>query len=158
MKIENFWKLVIALALPQLAGLIGTIFTTPAIPTWYAELVRPALNPPSWVFAPVWTLLFLMMGVAFYMVWKEGVDRKEVRVAMWVFGGQLMLNTLWSIIFFGLQNPGLALIEIVILWGAILATILFFAKVSKRAAWLLVPYLAWVSFATYLTFGYWILN
>ena len=145
-------------ALAQGAGLIGSRFTTSAISGWYTTLVRPDIAPPNWVFAPVWTTLFLLMGIAAYLVWRRGWERPRVRIALAVFGVQLVLNTLWSIVFFGLQNPGAALIEIVLLWCAIIATIVSFARVSRLAAWLLVPYLLWVSFASYLNYAFWILN
>lgn len=162
MKLSNPAKLIISLALPQLAGGIGSLFTMNAIPTWYRSLVKPELAPPNWVFGPVWTTLFVLMGIALYLVWKKWAilpwSRTQKRLALTVFGAQLVLNTLWSIIFFGLQSPGSALIEIVFLWLAIVATIVMFAKVSKPAAWLLVPYLLWVSFASYLNFTIWSLN
>lgn len=162
MKLSNRAKLFISLALPQLAGLIGSLFTTSSIPSWYATLQRPALSPPNWVFGPVWTTLFVLMGVAFYLVWKKWTilpwSKREQRQALFVFSAQLVLNTLWSIIFFGLQSPGGALIEIVFLWLAIVVTMYTFAKVSKPAAWLLVPYLLWVSFASYLNYAIWSLN
>ncbi|HOI58826.1 MULTISPECIES: TspO/MBR family protein [unclassified Methanoculleus] len=141
-----------------LAAAVGSLFTMPAIPTWYAGLVKPALNPPAWVFGPVWTVLYILMGVALYLVWIRGWDRKDVKVAMAIFGVQLVLNVLWSYLFFGLQAPFFALIEIVLLWLAILMTIGAFYRVSVPAAVLLVPYLLWVTFATYLTYGVYVLN
>ncbi|MFA7198446.1 MAG: TspO/MBR family protein [Methanoculleus sp.] len=141
-----------------LAGLIGSVFTIPAIPGWYAALVKPALIPPSWVFGPVWTALYILMGIALYLVWIRGWDQKHVKVAMAIFGVQLILNILWSFLFFGLQSPFFALIEVVLLWIAILMTIGAFYRVSVPAAVLLVPYLLWVTFAAYLTYGVYILN
>lgn len=158
MKINNAFKLIIALAICQAAGIIGSLFTRPAIGEWYAGLTKPALNPPSWVFAPVWTILFVLMGLAAFLVWKRGLEQKEVKIALGIFIVQLVLNTLWSVIFFGFKDPGLAFIEIIILWLAILATIIFFGKISKAAAWLLAPYLLWVSFAAGLNYYLWILN
>lgn len=162
MKLTNRSKLVISLALPQAAGLIGSVFTATTIPTWYATLNRPSLAPPNWIFGPVWTTLFVLMGVALYLVWKQWAvlpwTRTQKRLAMTVFGAQLGLNTLWSIIFFGLRNPGAAVIEIAVMWLAIATNIYLFAKVSKPAAWLLVPYLLWVSFASYLNLMIWYLN
>ena len=158
MKINNTLKLIIAVALSELAGIIGSVFTTPSIAGWYATLVRPALNPPAWVFGPVWTALYALMGVAAFLVWKKGLEHRDVKIALGIFLGQLVLNTLWSIIFFGLHDPGAAFVEIIFLWLAILATIVAFARISKPAAWLLVPYLAWVSFASYLNFMLWMLN
>jgi len=158
MKLSNPAKLIISIALPLAAGFVGSAFTSSAIPVWYATITKPALNPPSWVFAPVWTVLYVLMGVAAFLVWREGLRRKDVKIALGMFTIQLLLNTLWSIIFFGLQSPGGALIEIFFLWAAILATILTFAKVSKPAAWLLLPYILWTSFAMYLNYSIWMLN
>jgi len=155
---KNITKLIIAIVVSELAGIIGSVFTTPSIAGWYAGIVKPALNPPAWVFGPVWTTLFALMGIAAFLVWKKGSDRKDVKIALGIFLGQLVLNTLWSIIFFGLHSPGGALIEIGFLWLAILATIIAFAKISKPAAWLLVPYILWVSFAGYLNYSIWQLN
>lgn len=158
MEVRNVLKFAIAIMIPQLAGVVGSVFTMPAIPTWYAGLNRPTFAPPNWVFGPVWTTLFLLMGIAAFLVWRYGVERREVRAALGIFCIQLILNTLWSVIFFGFQNPGAALIEIIILWLAILATIIAFACVSRPAAYLLIPYLAWVSFAIVLNYRIWILN
>ena len=158
MKIKEGLALLAWIAIAELAGIIGSVFTAPSIPTWYAGLVKPALNPPAWVFAPVWTTLFALMGIAAFLVWQNGLDRKETRVAIGLFLGQLALNTLWSILFFGIHSIAGALIEIILLWLAILATITAFAKISKPAAWLLAPYLAWVTFAAYLTYALWTLN
>jgi len=158
MKLSNPFKLIIAIVVAELAGAIGAIFTIPAIPTWYATLIKSPLNPPSWVFAPVWNILFILMGIAAFLVWKKGLNKKEVRVALIVFLVQLILNALWSVIFFGLHNPGAAFLEIIVLWLAILATIITFYKVSRGAAYLLIPYILWVTFAGYLTFSVWNLN
>lgn len=158
MQIRNTAKLVIAIVGSELAGIIGSVFTAPAIAGWYTTIAKPELNPPAWVFGPVWTTLFALMGIAAFLVWKQGLERRDVRIALGIFVGQLALNTLWSILFFGLQSPGAALIEIVILWFAILATIVAFARISRPAAWLLVPYILWVSFASYLNFSIWMLN
>lgn len=155
---SNTFKLLISIVTAELAGIIGSVFTAPSIADWYGELVKPAINPPSWVFGPVWTTLFALMGIAAFLVWKKGLERRDVKIALGIFIGQLMLNTLWSIVFFGLQNPGGALIEIGLLWSAILATIIAFARISKPAAWLLLPYILWVSFAMYLNYALWTLN
>ena len=160
MKINNTFKLIIAIVVSELAGIIGSVFTTLSIAGWYATLVKPALNPPAWVFGPVWTTIFALMGISLFLIWKSdpSVAPKERRRGGIIFFIQLVLNTLWSIIFFGLHSPGGALIEIVFLWLAILATIVVFYKISKPAAWLLVPYIAWVSFAMYLNYVIWLLN
>ncbi|MEX1997825.1 MAG: TspO/MBR family protein [Candidatus Andersenbacteria bacterium] len=158
MSVNSVLKLVVAIAVSELAGIIGSFVTTPSIPTWYAMLHQPEFSPPNWVFAPVWTTLFLLMGIAAFLVWNKGLGRKDARIALSIFGLQLILNTAWSIIFFGQQNPGLALLEIAVLWLAILATILVFYKISRPAAYLLIPYILWVSFASYLNYSIWALN
>lgn len=142
----------------EFAGIIGSVFTTPSIPGWYSGIIKPDFNPPEWVFGPVWTTLFALMGIAAFLVWKKGLDRRDVKIALGIFMGQLVLNTLWSIIFFGFKSPGVAFVEIIFLWLAILATIIAFAKISKPAAWLLVPYILWVSFAAYLNYSIYALN
>jgi translocator protein len=155
---NNRFKLAVSIALPLLAGFVGSIFTTPSIQGWYANVAKPALNPPSWIFGPVWTTLFVLMGIAAFLVWKKGLEKRGVRGALGLFLLQLVLNSLWSIIFFGLHNPGWAFVDIVALWLAILATIIAFARVSRPAAWLLVPYIIWVSFASYLNYQIFVLN
>lgn len=139
------------------AGLLGSIATTPSIPTWYAGLVRPPLNPPNWVFAPVWTTLYVLMGAAGFLVWQRR-DHPAARTGLLLFGVQLALNIAWSWVFFALHALGLAVAVVVALWLSILATIERFYRVEPLAAYLLVPYIAWTSFATYLTAAYWYLN
>jgi len=146
-------KLIVSILICQLAGIVGSFFTAPAIPTWYAQLKKPSFVPPSWVFAPVWIILFFLMGVSVYLIWSRGVERKQVRIAPFIFSVQLILNILWSFFFFGLQSPLLGFIDIVLLWFAILATILSFYKISPKAAFLLIPYILWVSFAALLNFS-----
>ena len=164
MKINNTFKLIIAIVVSELAGIIGSVFTSPSIAGWYATLVRPALNPPAWVFGPVWTILFALMGIAAFLVWSsyakatDGQEKRNIKMALVLFGMQLILNTLWSIIFFGLHSPGGAFVEIIFLWLAILATIIAFAKISRPTIWLLLPYILWVSFAGYLNYSIWMLN
>lgn len=158
MKIHNSFKLIIAIAVSELAGIIGSVFTISAIPNWYAGLVKPSLNPPAWVFGPVWTALYALMGITAFLVWKNGWQRKDVRMALGVFGVQLFLNAIWSIIFFGFQSPGWALVDIVLLWFAIIWMISIFYKISRPAAYLLIPYFLWVSFASYLNYSIWVLN
>lgn len=151
-------KAILAIVVSELAGIIGSVFTMPSIAGWYAGLTKPAFSPPNWIFGPVWTTLYALMGIAAFLVWRNGWEQRKVKIALGLFIGQLILNTLWSIIFFGLHSLGGALIEIVFLWLAILATIIAFAKVSKPAAWLLVPYILWVSFAMYLNYSMYALN
>ncbi|MCX6733305.1 MAG: tryptophan-rich sensory protein [Candidatus Peregrinibacteria bacterium] len=139
-------------------GIVGALFTTPAIPTWYNTLSKPLFSPPAWVFGPAWTILYIMMGVSLFLVWtkKDGSDTK--RMALYIFFAQLLLNAIWSPIFFGLQSPFLGLMIIALLWATIIININIFYKVSKAAALLLVPYFLWVSFATVLNFALWQLN
>jgi tryptophan-rich sensory protein len=142
----------------ELAGVIGSVFTTPSIPGWYAGLAKPPFNPPNWVFGPVWTTLYAMMGLAAYLVYEKGPRRSEVRKALAVFAGQLLLNALWSIVFFGAHMILGAAVVIVLLWVMILASIWLFSKISKTAAYLLIPYILWVSFATILNISLYSLN
>ena len=158
MKVENFSKLFLSILICLSAGWIGSYFTISSIPGWYEQLAKPSLNPPSWVFGPVWTTLYVLMGIAAFLVWQQGLNKKRVQIALIVFAGQLALNVVWSVLFFGLHNPGWALVDIVLLWFAILATIFAFAKVSRSASWLLIPYILWVSFAIYLNYSIFILN
>lgn len=141
-----------------LAAAVGSVFTTGAIDTWYATLNKPFFNPPNWLFGPVWTLLYLMMGISLYLVWTTKIDKEKKRQAITFFFIQLGLNVLWSILFFGLKSPSVALLGIIFLWISICLTIKKFLKASKLAGWLLVPYLAWVSFATVLNLSILLLN
>ena len=153
-----YWlKLLGSLILPQLFGFFGSLFTTPQIPGWYQTLQKPIFNPPSWLFAPVWTSLFLLMGVSVYFIWSEPKNSKR-NILLGLFIFQLFLNLFWSILFFGLQSPILALIEIIILWFAILICVIGFWKINKISSILLWPYLAWVSFASILNYYIFILN
>lgn len=144
-------KFLASIIICQGAGLIGSFFTVPEIKTWYSFLIKPSFNPPSWIFGPVWTLLFLLMGISLYLVWDKNFGGKSQTVIL-AFGAQLVYNIFWSVIFFGLRDPLFAFVDIIILWVAILHTIFVFNKISKLASWLLVPYLLWVSFAGVLNF------
>ncbi|MDD4858646.1 MAG: tryptophan-rich sensory protein [Dehalococcoidales bacterium] len=157
-RLKDIVKLVTSIIICEGAGLLGAVFTTPAIPTWYAALNKPAFTPPSWLFAPVWTGLYLLMAIAAFLVWRKGLDDEQVRGSMVTFMVQLALNVLWSAVFFGLKSPLWGVIVIAVLWVAILLTMLAFMKVSKTAAWLMLPYLLWVSFASALTVSVWMLN
>lgn len=139
------------------AGILGSVATTPNIPTWYAGLVRPPLSPPTWVFAPVWTTLYLLMGAAGFLVWQKR-DHPAAKTGLVLFGVQLVLNLAWSWVFFAFHAIGLAVVVVVALWLSILATIERFYRVEPLAAYLLIPYIAWTTFATYLTAAYWYLN
>jgi len=149
--------LAVAVLVCLAAGAVGSIATADAITTWYAALRKPAFSPPNWVFGPVWTTLYVMMGVAVWLVWRQA-GWAGTRVALVLFAVQLLLNTAWSFLFFGFHRPGLAFLEIVVLWAAILATLVAFWQVRPVAGLLLVPYLVWVSFASVLNFAIWNLN
>jgi benzodiazapine receptor len=142
----------------ELAGIIGSFFTAPSVPGWYAGLAKPPFNPPGWVFAPVWTILYALMGLAAYLVYDKGLKRDDVRKALAVFAVQLILNALWSIVFFGAHMILGAAVVIVLLWVMVVATISLFSRLSKAAAYLLVPYILWVSFATVLNISLYVLN
>jgi benzodiazapine receptor len=158
MKTIDILKLVASIILCQLAGLIGSIFTTPAIPTWYESLKKPFFSPPNWIFGPVWVSLYLLMGISLFVIWQRRENNLQAKKGLILFFTQLILNAFWSVAFFGLKSPFLGLINIILLWLAIFFTIHYFFKISKIAALLLLPYLLWVSFALVLNFSLWILN
>jgi len=153
----NLPKLTFSILVSLSAGGIGSFFTASSIPTWYSTLNKPFFNPPNWIFAPVWTTLYILMGVSLYLV-LVAKTKKDKRVPITIFATQLVLNTLWSIIFFGLKSPLIALIEIIFLWITILFTIKQFNQISPISSYLLYPYLAWVSFASLLNLAIFLLN
>jgi len=152
MKIASISRLIVSILVCQLAGIVGSAFTRASIPTWYATLQKPAFTPPNWLFAPVWFFLYLLMGIAAYLVWNKGIQNRGVSIALSIFGIQLVLNVFWSFFFFKLQSPLYGFVEIIILWLAILLTVIYFLRVSRTASLLLLPYLFWVSFAAVLNF------
>ena len=151
-------KLIISIAIPLIIGFTASIFTVTGIGSWYQTIEKPTWNPPNWVFGPVWTALYVTMGIAFFLIWKSSAIEKIKRPAIVLFILQLAANFFWSFIFFDQHQVGLAFAEIVVLWLLILLTIFSFAKMNKAAAWLLVPYISWVSFAAILNFTIWQLN
>lgn len=158
MSIVNFKKLVISLVLPLAVGFIGSIFTTYSIDDgWYASLKQPSFNPPASVFGPVWTILYILMGISLYMVWKEVPGRKREN-ALGVFALQLLLNFLWSLFFFYFKDIEIAMLDIIALWISIVIMVWMFYRVKPLAGWLNIPYLLWVSFATALNIAYYVLN
>ena len=158
MKSGDIGKLVGSIAACEGAGGIGSAFTMAAIPTWYAALEKPAFTPPNSLFAPVWITLYLLMGIAVFLVWRKGLKTDGIKPAFIIFWAQLVLNILWSVVFFGLKSPLAGMVLIIILWFAILFTIIRFFKISKVAGGILIPYIVWVSIASYLNVGLWILN
>lgn len=139
-------------------GIVGGLFTVQAISQWYTTINKPFFNPPSWIFGPVWTLLYVMMGIALFLIWKEKSEKRLKQKAITIFMIQLFLNAAWSPAFFGLHSPLFGLAIIIPLWISILLTIQYFGKISKNAALLLIPYILWVSFATVLNFAIWWMN
>lgn len=152
-------KMMVMIVTCVVIGYISGIVTRDSVDTWYATLVKPVFNPPNWIFAPMWTILYILMGIAAGLVWdKIETQRETVRRALIYFAIQLALNALWSILFFGLHNPMLALIEIVLLWLMIYETFVQFNKVNKIAGYLFIPYILWVTFALVLNASIWWLN
>lgn len=147
-------SLLLTLGIGALAGYVTAGETSSE---WYLQLKKPSFQPPGWVFSPVWTLLYILMGISLYLVWKKPLTR-ERNIAITIFLAQLLFNFLWSVFFFNWHAPGFALIDIVVLWFSILLTIFSFSRLSKTAAWLLVPYIAWVSFAAILNWSIWRMN
>jgi translocator protein len=148
------WGVFVAICF--LAAAIGSWFTAGSVKTWYPTLLKPG-TPPAWLFGPVWTTLYLLMGTAAWLVWRQRSEA-DVTPALALFFAQLALNATWSFLFFGLHRPGLALLEILALLAGIIATMATFALLSRLAFWLMAPYVAWVSYATFLNFGIWRLN
>lgn len=154
----NRIRLIASVAVPNLVGILSGAAVTHAPGDWYSALVKPSFTPPSWVFAPVWTVLYSLMGVSFFLVWRRGVDSPGVRRAMHFFALQLAFNALWAPLFFGLKAPGLALLDLSLLLGALLAALFSFFRIFKPAGVLLIPYLGWVVFAGLLNLRIWQLN
>ncbi len=155
---SNTVKLIICIVLTVGFGSLGGIFTAAEIQGWYVHLNNPSWNPPNWLFAPVWTSLYLLMGISLYLVWKTPANTDAKRWAVIIFIAQFVLNFLWSYIFFREHLMGWAFVEITVMWIAILCTIIAFSRINKTAAWLLVPYISWVSFAAILNYTVWQLN
>jgi len=181
MKYDNLLKFFASIIICEMAGAVGAVFTTPEINSWYKSLNKPSFNPPNWIFGPVWTTLFVLMGISLYLVWsKKFIVRNELKLPKrkawnpWsqnflsgslkkaniilIFILQLVLNILWSVIFFGTHSAGAAFFELLMLWFAIIFTIINFYRVSKVSAWLLLPYILWVSFAGILNLAIFLLN
>lgn len=180
--IKKYLKLIFCIAICEGAGIIGAVYMMPEIDFWYNNLDKPSINPPNWVFGPVWAILFFLMGISLFLAWQKkwkadvlaiGMPEKKswnpLSAKLWfgswqeenaiiIFALQLILNVWWPVIFFGMRNPGLAFFELLALWFAILYTIVNFYRISKAAAYLLLPYILWVSFAGVLNFLIWFLN
>jgi len=154
----DYVKLIASIVICQAVGIAGSLFTVTGEGSWYSSLVQPSFNPPNWVFGPVWTALYLLMGISLYIIWKGGLSNGREKRAVLFFGVQLGLNFLWSLLFFGIQSPIAALFGIIFLWIAIFLTIACFYRIQRTAAYLMIPYLLWVTFAAALNLGYVLLN
>lgn len=154
---KNILKFIISILIPLIIGFIGSFFTSSSVSTWYTTLNKPSFNPPNWIFGPVWTTLYILMGVSFYLIWKKG-NFKEDKSPFIFYFLQLIFNLSWSFFFFTLKNPFFALIDITLLLVFIVLTILSFYKISKISSCLLFPYLLWVCFAILLNFSIIYLN
>lgn len=157
-KVARVIKLVVCVLVCLGVSYVGSLLTTPSIPTWYAALQKPPFNPPNWIFAPVWLTLFVLMGLSAFMVWDKGLARKEVRIGLGLFAAQLALNLTWSGVFFALRSPLWAFVDIIALWILILLTTIWFFRVSRLAGMLMIPYILWVSFASVLNLAIVVLN
>jgi len=177
MKFNNFLKLLASIIICELAGVVGSVFTSPEIEAWYKNLKKPAFNPPNWVFGPAWIIIFILMGISLYLVWQKKFEPKIISAQTYnplsqkflsgswrrlnivlIFVTQLVLNILWSVLFFGAHSVAAGFFELLMLWFAIVFTMVNFHRVSKVATWILLPYILWVSFAGILNFYIWILN
>ncbi len=156
---KRFYKLIISVILPVMVGWVSSYFTASSVKTWFVTLKKPVFNPPAWLFAPVWTTLYILMGIAFYLIWKNNIAKYDLKKrAISFYFIQLLLNFFWSVIFFYARQPGWAFAEILILLLMICVTTFYFYKISKTAGWLMVPYILWVCFAAVLNYSIWQLN
>ena len=156
--VSNTWKLIISILICELSGFTSGLIGSANNNTWFDNLNKPSWNPPSWLFAPVWGLLYFLMGISLWLIWKSNVDHNKKRNAIILFGFQLLFNFLWSILFFRFESPALAFVDIVLLALFILICIFRFYPINRSAAWLLVPYILWVCFAAFLNYTIWKLN
>lgn len=157
-KIKNFWLFIVSLAIPLFVGYLGSLLTTPHIATWYSYLSKPVFSPPNWVFAPVWTTLYILMGISFFLILKDSKKGQFFRASWLSFAAQLLLNLYWSFLFFYVKNPPLAFYGIISLWSMIIVNFYYFYQIKKSAAYLLIPYIVWVTFAAALNYSIWYLN
>jgi len=158
MELNSIVILIVSILACLAAGIIGSLFTFKAIPAWYRGLIKPKYTPPNQAFGPVWTTLYILMGISVYLIWQQGLAIDGVLLAFVLFWVQLVLNAIWSIVFFGMKSKGGGVIVIIVLWLLILATIITSFRISALAGALLIPYIIWVTIASYLNIGIWWLN
>jgi len=156
--ISNNWKLAICILICQITGIVSGLLTTTQNNVWYNTIVKPSWNPPGYLFGPVWTILYVLMAISFWLVWKNDANESMKQEAMLFFAAQLFLNFWWTILFFKFHSPLWAFIDIILMIVLIFITIFRFSEISKTAAWLLVPYISWVCFAAILNYNLWKLN
>jgi tryptophan-rich sensory protein len=147
-----------SILIAQMAGVIGSVFTANSINNWYDTLNHPGWGPPNWVFGPVWVVLYTIIGYSAFLIWEKRKVDVRAKLALWVYGIHLVLNALWSVVFFGMQNPQLAFFEILVLGASIALMAVLFVRISRMAGLLMLPYIGWVFFATYLNYTIWMLN
>ena len=157
-QIKSARKLLLSIGICQTVGILAFIFAAPSISSWYTTLTKPSFAPPDWIFAPVWFTLFTLMGISFYLIWQEGIEKKAVKSAIVIFIIHLFFNFFWSTLFFSFKSPSLAFCEILILWIMIISLVPQFGKINRLSAYLLMPYLYWVTFASLLNYSIWLLN
>jgi len=155
---KSIIRFLVSISLPVAVGAVAGLFTASSVKTWFVTLNKPSFNPPSWLFAPVWTTLYIVMGIAFFIIWQSKANEIIKKRSMKIYFVQLFFNFTWSFVFFYAQQPGWALVNIVVLWLLIAITIFWFSQISRVSAWLMVPYILWVSFATALNYAIWQLN
>ena len=156
--IREIPKWIVSIIIVYIAGAIGTLFTLKEITTWYVYLIKPVCAPPNWIVGPIWSTLYIVIGTSLFLIWRKGLGRKDVQIAVLVFVVQLAINVLWSLVFFGSHSIFGGLVLVLILWVAIIINIFVFYQISKPAGLLLIPYLFWVSIESYLQYNLFILN
>ena len=158
MEKNELYRLILSIIICQMAGVIGSIFTAGSVTSWYPTLVKPSFSPPGFYIGLIWIVLFTLMGISLFLIWRETPSNLAARIALYFFAAQLIVNVLWSVAFFGMRSPISGLVVIAFLWILILITIIKFWPINRTAALLLIPYIAWVSIAAYLNFSIWRLN
>ena len=158
MEKNELYRLILSIIICQMAGVIGSIFTAGSVTSWYPTLVKPSFSPPGFYIGLIWIVLFTLMGISLFLIWRETPSNPAARIALYFFAVQLIVNVLWSVAFFGMRSPISGLVVIAFLWVLILITIIKFWPINRTAALLLIPYIVWVSIAAYLNFSIWRLN